>query len=142
MKNRIYLITLFIIMGLSSASHAEKTTSENEKLAVAAANDWLKIVDADEYENSWTNAASFFKEKITSSGWKKAVSEVRKPLGKLVSRKMKSSTYSTQLPGAPKGEYVVIQFETSFENKKSGIETITPMLDKDKKWRVSGYFIK
>jgi len=30
----------------------------------------------------------------------------------------------------------------SFENKKSAVETITPMLDKDKKWRVSGYYIK
>ena len=28
------------------------------------------------------------------------------------------------------------------ENKKSGIETVTPMLDNDGQWRVSGYFIK
>jgi hypothetical protein len=36
----------------------------------------------------------------------------------------------------------VIQFDTSFKNKKSAIETVTAMLDKDGKWRVSGYFIK
>lgn len=48
----------------------------------------------------------------------------------------------TQLPGAPDGEYAVIQFETSFANKKSAIETVTPMKDPDGKWRVSGYFIK
>ena len=48
----------------------------------------------------------------------------------------------SSIPGAPDGEYVVIQFKTSFENKKSGIETVTPMLDKDGKWRVSGYYIK
>ncbi len=48
----------------------------------------------------------------------------------------------TSLPGAPDGEYVVISYETSFTNKKSAIETVTPMLDKDGKWRVSGYFIK
>jgi hypothetical protein len=42
----------------------------------------------------------------------------------------------------PDGQYVVIQYKTAFENKKAGVETITPMLDKDKKWRVSGYFIK
>ena len=62
--------------------------------------------------------------------------------GKNISRKLKSKSYSTSLPGAPDGEYVVIQFEASFENKKSAIETITPMLDKDGKWRVSGYFMK
>ena len=40
------------------------------------------------------------------------------------------------------GEYVVIQFETSFENKKAAVETVTPMMDKDGIWRVSGYYIK
>ncbi len=44
--------------------------------------------------------------------------------------------------GAPDGEYVVIQFETSFEHKRSAIETVTPMMDRDGKWRVSGYYIK
>jgi ribosomal protein S17E len=46
------------------------------------------------------------------------------------------------LIGAPDGEYIVIQFETSFENKKAAIETVTPMMDKDWRWRVSGYYIK
>ena len=43
---------------------------------------------------------------------------------------------------APDGEYVVIQFATSFENKKTALEKVTPMMDKDGKWRVSGYSIK
>jgi len=37
---------------------------------------------------------------------------------------------------------VVIRYDASFANKKSAIETVTPMLDKDGQWRVSGYFIK
>ena len=55
---------------------------------------------------------------------------------------MKTSIYKSVLQGAPDGEYVIITFETEFENKKSAIETVTPMMDKDGKWRVSGYFIK
>ena len=70
------------------------------------------------------------------------VAAARKPLGKLVSRDLKSARYAASLPGAPDGEYVVIQFATSFENKKSAIETITPMRGADGKWRVSGYYIK
>ncbi|MEW6584469.1 MAG: DUF4019 domain-containing protein, partial [Nitrospirota bacterium] len=54
---------------------------------------------------------------------------------------VKSKKYATSLPGAPDGEYVVIEFETSFENKKSAVETVTPMMDSGK-WRVSGYYIK
>lgn len=70
------------------------------------------------------------------------VKSVRDPLGKVLSRKFKSATYTKTLPGFPDGEYVVLQFETSFEHKASAIETLTPMLDKDGKWRVSGYYIK
>ena len=66
----------------------------------------------------------------------------RRPLGKMIKRKLKNKQYMTSLPGAPDGEYVVIQFDTAFENKKEAIETITPLLDTDGKWRVSGYFIK
>jgi hypothetical protein len=44
--------------------------------------------------------------------------------------------------GIPDGQYVVIQFITSFTNKKPAIETVTPMLDSDGIWRVSGYYIK
>ena len=48
----------------------------------------------------------------------------------------------TSLPGAPDGEYVVIQFDTSFTNKKVAVETVTPMKDEDGIWRVSGYYVK
>jgi Protein of unknown function (DUF4019) len=70
------------------------------------------------------------------------VTAVRSPLGKVISRKLKLKQYATSLPGAPDGKYVVIQFETSFEKKKSSVETITPMKEKDGTWRVSGYYIK
>jgi len=55
---------------------------------------------------------------------------------------MKATRYTTTLPGAPDGEHVVIQFDSSFTNKKTAVETITPMFDKDGVWRVSGYYIK
>ena len=35
---------------------------------------------------------------------------------------------------------LVIQYETSFEYKKSKVETIIFMLDKDGKWHVAGYY--
>ena len=82
------------------------------------------------------------KNAVTKDAFEKSMQAARKPLGKMKSREVKSKDYRTSLPGAPDGKYVVIQFETSFENKTAAIETITPMLDKDGKWRVSGYFIR
>ena len=66
----------------------------------------------------------------------------RGPLGKVLRRQLKSNQYTTSLPGAPDAQYVVIQFNTSFENKKAAIETITPMRDEDGLWWVSGYDIR
>ncbi len=49
---------------------------------------------------------------------------------------------SNTLPGAPDGEYVVIRYRTEFENKMKAVETVTPMLEADGAWRVSGYYIR
>jgi hypothetical protein len=100
------------------------------------------MVDEGNYAESWNQAAGLFKNAVTKEQWQNTVKAVRVPLGKLVTRKLKSKQYTKTLPGAPDGEYVVIQYETTFENKKSAVETVTPMLDKDSKWRVSGYYIK
>ena len=113
-----------------------------EQLAQKSSDSWLTLVDSGKYADSWQEAASLFKTHVTQDQWQKMVGPVRDPLGKVLSRKLKSATYTKALPGAPGGEYVVIQYDTSFEHKQSAVETVTPMLDKDGKWRVSGYFIK
>ena len=116
--------------------------SGREKAAIASAEKWLKLVDQGKYIESWKESADYFKRAVSQEQWEQAMKSGREPLGKLISRKVANVLYTTSLPGAPDGQYVVIQFNTSFENKKSGMETVTPMIDKDGKWRVSGYYIK
>ncbi|MGD8944164.1 MAG: DUF4019 domain-containing protein [Desulfobacterales bacterium] len=115
---------------------------DKETAAVAVATAWLTLIDNGKYGDSWETAAAYFKGAITKEYWQQTLTTVRKPLGTLVSRELMSKTYTQSLPGAPDGEYVVIHFNTSFENKKSAVETVTPMLDNDGIWRVSGYYIK
>jgi hypothetical protein len=113
-----------------------------EKAAVAAADAWLRLVDAGKYGASWDEAARLFRDAVGKPDWERSVKNARAPFGRLVSRKVSARTYTESLPGAPDGKYVVVQYETSFENKKRATETVTPMLDDDGRWRVSGYFIK
>ena len=113
-----------------------------EKEAQAAAEQWLAVIDAGQFAESWETTAAVFQAAVSQPQWKSSLESVRKPLGSLVSRKLKSAKYSKKLPGAPDGEYVVLQFTTSFTNKNGAVETVTPMLDQDGKWKVSGYFIK
>ena len=113
------------------------------KIATAqeSAQTWLDLIDRSEYTNSWSEAAVYFQNNVTKEGWSKTLQGVRQPLGKTVSRHLASSQYDTSLPGAPDGEYVVIQYNTSFNNKQSAIETVTLMLNRDRQWKVAGYYI-
>ena len=124
------------------ACAAAQGSDEAEKAAVEAAEQWLEYVDGGNWNKSYSEAATYFKSAVTKEQWIQQISAVRAPLGKVTSREVNKATYAKSLPGAPDGDYVVIQTKASFENKASAIETITPMLDKDGKWRVSGYFIK
>lgn len=140
MKNRIlHMLVLTAILGFSFAAGAR---GGKESAAVMASKRWLALVDAQQYNESWETAAEYFKDAIISGRWEKMLTAVRRPLGKVQSRELASKEFMTEIPGASDGEYVVIQYKTSFENKKSAFGTATPMLDKDGKWRVSGYFIK
>jgi hypothetical protein len=138
---KIYVVIGMAILGFC-LSYNSMASEEKEDKAVEAAKTWLALIDEEKYGESWETAAVYFKNATTKEKWEQMLTAVREPLGKLVSRELKSKIYKKSLPGAPDGEYVVIQFTTSFENKKSGIETVTPMLDRDGKWRVSGYYIK
>ena len=116
--------------------------SDKVKMALSSAEAWITMVDEGRYAESWNQAAGYFKDAVKEEQWRKSLQAARKPLGNVISRALKTKSYHTSLPGAPDGEYVVIQFDTSFQNKKSAVETITPMMDKDGQWRVSGYFIQ
>ncbi|MFH0965389.1 MAG: DUF4019 domain-containing protein [Planctomycetota bacterium] len=139
--NKPVALVLLVVLAASFGC-AAKGNPQAEQAARKAADDWLKLIDDENYAQSWDDSSSYFKAAITQDEWAKTSQAVRKPLGKVVSRSLKSSAYRTELPGAPDGQYVILQYTTSFENKKSAGETVTPMLDTDGSWRVSGYYIR
>jgi hypothetical protein len=136
---RFLVCASFVVAGFAASVGA---ADKPEDLAQAAAESWLKLSDAGDGAATWEQAAKLFKGVVTKEQWTQALAGVRPPLGKVVSRKLTSRQYSEKLPGAPDGKYVVIQYETVFEKKPSAVETITPMLDPDGVWRVSGYLIR
>jgi len=133
----IFLSTLGLLVACSS-----QVSNEDIRQAQAAAQGWLGQVDAAEYAQSWDAAAGYFRDRIPQSQWVARVSAVRDPLGKLKRRQQSSLRFRRSLPGAPDGEYVIIQYDSSFEHKAAATETVTPMKDADGRWRVSGYYIK
>lgn len=110
--------------------------------AMTGAQAWLAHVDAGRSGESWDEAAAFFRESIPKVQWQTALDKARDPLGVVVARKLRSATYAHALPGAPAGDYVVIQFDTRFENRPQSTETVTSMREKDGSWKVAGYLIR
>jgi hypothetical protein len=117
--------------------------SQDKKIvAEGAASNWLKLVDSGNYAQSWDDTGTVLKANVAKDQWLEVLSRNRGPLGALISRKLTSAEYTTKLPGAPDGQYVVLEYESSFEHKSSVRETVTPALDKDGKWRVYLYVVK
>ena len=142
MRKKAWVVVLLSCLSLMVCSQTLLADEAAKKAAQAATEQWLALVDQGQYAESWGTAASYFKNAVPENQWVQSMKGARQPLGKMISRTLKSATFTKSLPGAPDGQYVVIQYATSFENKASAVETVTPMRDPDKQWRVSGYFIK
>lgn len=125
---------------LSTAGGTEK--EEKTTAAIMAAENFLLLVDTGQYGKSWDVASFLFQNRVPKDTWVRQISSIRPALGALIARKIAGAEYMTELPGAPDGEYVVIQYNSSFAGKQNGMETVTPMLDRDGQWKVSGYYIR
>lgn len=126
----LWVLLLSVYCGLCQADAAESSAKE-----------WLALVDAGDYESSWEQAAPFFQNNISQAKWAGALTQVRAPLGELMTRELSHSASKMDLPGAPKGEYLIMRLSTTFLNQVSAVETLT-LQQGSQGWRVVGYFIK
>ena len=118
------------------------SAQDKEQAATASASAWLALIDSHQYGESWFQASSDFRGAASKEQWIHALDTVRTPLGKLISRQLKSATYTTKLPNVRPGEYVVLQYETSYEKAPGMNETLVMMREKNGSWKADGYFIK
>jgi len=120
---------------------ATQPTLQDDKDVIEAGRKWLALVDSGQYDETWEIASPLLKGKVSKEKWNDGLRNLRKPLGKLVSRTPEKFARAHQLPGAPDGDYVIVEYTSTFENGKHP-EQLTWSLEKDDIWRVSGYFIR
>ncbi len=145
------LTIVFLLAGLMTVApslaqdDAATVTKKETDQAVAAMQTWLAEMDDGKYDQSWTDASDSFKKAVTSDKWVALSTSVRTPLGKLKDRKLASAMYQTGLMSTGTimpGQFVIAQFETSFENLQYARETVTFEKDAGGAWKASGYYIK
>ncbi len=97
----LLIVVLAIQISLSVPALAQQ---KPEELAEQSAETWLALNDSGKYADSYDQAAAYFKNAITSDQWQRSMHAVRDPLGKVLSRKLTSATYTKTLPsGLPRG---------------------------------------
>jgi beta-lactamase regulating signal transducer with metallopeptidase domain len=119
--------------------------TDAKSVASGAMEKWLTEIDASKYAESWTDAAASFQKALTSDQWVAALKSVRTPLGKCKSREVASAVEQAEVPGsagAIKGDFIIAQFNSSFDNLAYAVETVTFEKGADGSWKASGYFIK
>lgn len=120
---------------------SQVTASTRKSQSVNAASAWVGLLDKKNYSESWRRSGALFRSQITMVNWTATVEVVLKPLGSVTSRKFQKVTQTTSLPGAPVGQYEIIEFATNFEGKPGSVETVV-MAREQTGWKVVGYFVR
>jgi len=118
----------------------DETAAERD--ASAAAEAWLALVDAGEVEASREATSTLFRRLVDGAQWRESFERVRSLFGRTLHRGLSDARYTTSVPGAPDGEYVVMEYAAELERKQEAVETVVAMRDEDGAWRVGGYFVR
>ncbi len=136
---RLTLVFVTICLALlTSCSSSAQLTSEQQE----SSRSWLAIVDAVDFEESWSQASMTFQSAVTQQSWVEQVRAARGPLGALEHRTQTRATTQTNPPGAPDGDYIIVIYDSSFENKAEAVETHSLQLEEAGVWRTAGHFIR
>ncbi len=143
--HRLVVVLGLLTLGLFAVPHSLPAQSNEQAVEAAreAAQEWLALFDGEQYEETWAEASSFFKSKIGKEQWVMRIKQTktRRPvLDSLRSRSEVAARYTTSLPKAPDGEYVVVQYRATYADEEF-IETMT-LKKEGGDWRVAGYVTK
>ncbi len=130
------LVVLLLLTSIASFAQS------SEDLGRHAAERWIVLVDDQQYDQSWKEAAKLFQSSLSIEQWQKEAAERRSQIGSKNSRKLKDLKTTTSAKGLPAGQYVVVKYQSSFAKKKNATETVVAVVEPDGAWRVAAYSLE
>jgi len=121
---------------------APQPTLGDDKESIDAGRKWLELIDAGKAGAAWDLASKQLQSAVKRDKFTAEMNQVRKPLGKLESRTAVKFARSHELPGAPAGDYAIIEFDAKFTNGKRLTEQLIWALEDRDVWRVAGYYYR
>ncbi|HJS50770.1 MAG TPA: DUF4019 domain-containing protein [Pyrinomonadaceae bacterium] len=105
---------------------------------VKSAENWLVNWDATKCGESYSSLTSISKSAVTGQLWTEYCESVHKGLGKLKSRKLIATAYTSSLPTKPDHPGASLRYQSVFDNGPV-IEFVSLTREKDGTWTVSNY---
>ena len=105
--------------------------------AVAAAEAWLEFVDRGDYRASWEQGAQMLRTTVSLPEWAHSLVQADAKTGPVQERMQAKAWYTTEMPGAPAGEYVVVRYWARYD-KLEAIEGVV-LVREGEGWKVAGY---
>jgi Protein of unknown function (DUF4019) len=114
---------------------AEEQAAERQALG------FLGYLDHGRFADSYAYTGMLIRAQLDKEAYAKQLEKARAGVGALLSRELINASYTPTVPGAPEGQYVVLNYGASFANRQEAEETVILAFAKGY-WRVSGYHIK
>jgi hypothetical protein len=136
MTRKALLCVFFLAVNLVASASPDSISA-----ARSASTEFLAMVDGLKYQDSWSETSLLLQDAVIEADWVKHLDSIRSPLGNVESRKFEASEFQESLEGLPDGEYVILIFESSYENRKYVVSEIVALAkEADSSWRVVGYY--
>jgi hypothetical protein len=138
LKNSLALQLWAVLMALGLSFGASAQSVSSADAAIAVAEQWLALADADQGGAMWDQSFPFMKEKIDRASWINHVTAKTNTLGqKTAPRVWAGMEHDINKPGLPPGEFASVLFMAPF-SKTRGWEKVAVYWDRDR-WVPVGY---
>lgn len=137
------MIALFITAlaiastGPTASPTPAAVTEVTESDASRAARDWLTLVDARKWQESWAATGATFRTVNSIANWQAAAEQVHARFGPAVSREL----LSDQDTPAPPNGFRAIRFRTNFADNRAVTEVLS-LVREGNQWRVVGIYVE
>lgn len=132
---------LFAAVAVVLAGGCAESDPAAERAATAAAEPWLALMDAEEYERCWDVAAPLFRDTESRETWVTKAVGYREPLGAFKSREPNVTRIFRNPWGAPQGIYATVVYDSYWQNGTI-FETVNMQQQADGNWLVAGYAVR
>lgn len=118
---RILSLLIILIVGIAIPVSAEPLSQAE---AEDQARDFLLFLDQGQQDQAWFAMAPTFQALNDQAHWQSRQQVIRATYGSLAFRELRGVRYRQTLNLSPDGDYVLVQFQSSYQHKAETVETV------------------